>query len=309
MYEHCGVIGVFSFAGCNIVPKLLVLYVEELPNLQEALGIAIPGYRSFKRSGIVSQSVEQESDVITELSGSVGIAHVRYSTTGESVLENDHPLEVGQFESNDFYIVHNGILERELLFEGLSQEGCFSCRSATDTELMGIGLYKKLKNGKSWVEAFETLNPYLNGSFSTVILTAKKELICARDEKGFRPLCLGWHEETSSLIIASESCALDAVNAKLKRDIHPGEMIRIDTEGLTAEHFAFQEKHAYCPFEYTYFAHPTSCIDGTNIYLARKNIGRVLTEKYPIETDIVVPVPDSARPAALGYSEMSGIPF
>jgi amidophosphoribosyltransferase len=174
---------------------------------------------------------------------------------------------------------------------------------------MGLGLHKKLNEGKSWVEAFEALNPHLNGSFSTVVLANKRELIGVRDERGFRPLCLGWHEETSSFIIASESCALDAMDAMLKRDIQPGEIVRIDAKGLVTERFSFQKKHAHCPFEYTYFAHPTSQIEGINVYSARKNIGRVLAEKYSLEADIVVPVPDSARPAALGYSERSGIPF
>jgi amidophosphoribosyltransferase len=142
-----------------------------------------------------------------------------------------------------------------------------------------------------------------------VILTGKGELIAARDERGFRPLCLGWHWDTSSHVVASESCALDALNAHLVRDIQPGEVIRISEEGVTGERFSRQEGHAHCSFEYTYFAHPTSRIDGINVYAARKNIGRILAEKYSFDADIVVPVPDSARPAALGYSERSGIRF
>jgi len=310
MREHCGVIGIFSFNEHNIVPMLL-LGLESLQHRgQEAWGIAVPDHPPLKRPGIVSQSVEKESKRIAELNRNVGIGHVRYSTTAKSTLRNAHPIRIGSSPlKHGFCIAHNGTLERELLIKYLTEEGFYSPRSMTDTELMGLGLYKNLKEGKSWVKSFEDLNPYLNGSFSTVILTAKGELIAARDEKGFRPLCLGWHEETSSYIVASESCALDVLGARLIRDVQPGEIIKISKEGLTSERFSVQEQHAHCPFEYTYFANPSSRIEGVNVYMARKNIGRLLAEIYPLDGDIVVPVPDSARPAALGYSERSGIPF
>jgi len=310
MHEHCGVVGIFSFEEHNVVPMLL-LALEALQHRgQEAWGIAVPGAPPFKRAGIVSQFVEKEPKRIAELNGKVGIGHVRYSTTAKSTLRNAHPIRIGShLHEHGFCIAHNGTLERELLIECLSEEGISSPQGKTDTELMGLGLYRNIKQGKSWVESFEDLNPYLNGAFSTVILTSKGELIAARDEKGFRPLCLGWHEETSSYIVASESCALDIIGARLIRDIEPGEIIKINKEGLTSERFSVQERHAYCPFEYTYFANPSSRIEGINVYMARKNIGRLLAEMYPLDGDIIVPVPDSARPAALGYSERSGIPF
>ncbi|RLI03878.1 amidophosphoribosyltransferase [Candidatus Bathyarchaeota archaeon] len=310
MHEHCGVVGIFSFEEHNVVPMLL-LALEALQHRgQEAWGIAVPGAPPFKRAGIVSQFVEKEPKRIAELNGKVGIGHVRYSTTAKSTLRNAHPIRIGShLHEHGFCIAHNGTLERELLIECLSEEGISSPQGKTDTELMGLGLYRNIKQGKSWVESFEDLNPYLNGAFSTVILTSKGELIAARDEKGFRPLCLGWHEETSSYIVASESCALDIIGARLIRDIEPGEIIKINKEGLTSERFSVQERHAHCPFEYTYFANPSSRIEGINVYMARKNIGRLLAEMYPLDGDIIVPVPDSARPAALGYSERSGIPF
>ena len=309
MHENCGVIGIFSFEEHNIVPMLL-LGLESLQHRgQEAWGVAVSGYPPFKRKGIISQSIEKESKRIAELKGNVGIGHVRYSTTARSTLTNAHPIRIGSSLEQSFCIAHNGTLERELLMKYLLEKENSSLKNMTDTELMGLGLYRNLKRGKSWVESFEALNPYLNGSFSTVILTAKEELIAARDERGFRPLCLGWHEETSSYIVASESCALDVLDAALIRDIQPGEMIKISKEGLTSERFSVQKRHSHCPFEYTYFANPSSRIEGINVYMARKNIGRVLAEKYPLDGDIVVPVPDSARPAALGYSEKSGIPF
>jgi len=310
MREHCGVIGIFSLEKHNVVPMLLAGLESLQHRGQEAWGIAVQGYPPFKRTGIVSWSVETEYREIAKFSGNVGIGHVRYSTTAKSTLENAHPLDIGGSScEHGFCIAHNGTLERERLIESLKKEDYSSPHGVTDTELMGIGLYKNLKEGKSWVEAFETLNPYLNGSFSTVILTAKGELIGARDEKGFRPLCLGWHEGTSSYIIVSESCALDVLGARLLRDAQPGEMMKVNKEGLMKERFSIQERHAHCPFEYTYFANPSSFIEGINVYSARKNIGRLLTEKYPLRGDTVVPVPDSARPAALGYAEKSGVPF
>ena len=308
--EKCGVIGIFSFEGRNITP-LLISGLEALQHRgQEAWGIAVEGHPTFKRTGIVSQSVDAEFEKISKINGNVGIGHVRYSTTAKSTLEHAHPMDIGSMMDDHYFrIAHNGTLERELLLENLKDLGFSSPYGVTDTELMGMSLHRMLKNGKSWTEAFETLNSYLNGSFSATILTSKGELIGVRDERGFRPLCLGWHEETSSYIIASESCALEAIGASLIRDIKPGEIVIIDRNGLRSEFFSRKKRHAHCPFEYTYFAHPSSKIEGITVYNARKNIGRILAEKYPIDGDIVVPVPDSARPAALGYSEKMGIPF
>ncbi|MEM1997224.1 MAG: amidophosphoribosyltransferase [Candidatus Bathyarchaeia archaeon] len=308
--EKCGVIGIFSLSGHNITP-MLISGLEALQHRgQEAWGISVGGHRTFKRTGIVSQAVEVEYKEVFKLSGNVGIGHIRYSTTAKSTLEHAHPIDIGNLTDNHgFRIAHNGTLERELLIEALKDLNLPLYHGITDTKLMGLGLHKLLKSGCSWVEAFEKLNPYLNGSFSLVILTSNGELIAARDERGFRPLCLGWHEETSSYIVASESCALEAIGAQFIRDIEPGEIITISKNGLKSERFVRLDRHAHCPFEYTYFAHPSSRIEGINVYVARKNIGRVLAEKYPIEGDVVIPVPDSARPAALGYSESMGIPF
>jgi len=308
--EHCGVIGIYSLDGHNVVP-MLIAGLESLQHRgQESWGIAVNGQPPFKRTGIVSQSVERELEYITSLSGNVGIGHVRYSTTARSTLRNAHPLQIGEPSSkHSFLVAHNGTLERDILIETLKDGGYTPPDGITDSELMGVALYKNLEKGRSWAEAFDALNPYLNGSFSTAILTSRGELVGARDDRGFRPLCLGRHDETSSYIIASESCALEILGARLVRDVQPGEIVSVKKEGLEEENFSVQEEYAHCPFEYTYFAHPSSSIDGVNVYVARKNIGRFLADKYPVDGDIVVPVPDSARPAALGYSEMSGIPF
>ncbi|MCD6088119.1 amidophosphoribosyltransferase [Candidatus Bathyarchaeota archaeon] len=309
MHEHCGVIGIFSFKEEDIVPALITGLEALQHRGQESWGISVPNAPPFKRSGVISQSIDREIENISKLKGAVGIGHVRYSTTAKSTLKNAHPIKIGSSNDYGFCIAHNGTLERDLLAEYLREKEFSFSTGRTDTELMGLALYKNLKDGRNWVEAFRKINPYLNGSFSIVVLTNKNELIAARDERGFRPLCLGWHEEKSSYVIASESCALDAIGARFIRDVEPGEIIKIDKNGLTSERFSEEKRHAHCPFEYTYFANPSSRIEGINVYLARKNIGRILAEIYPLDGDIVIPVPDSARPAALGYSEKSGIPF
>ncbi|MEM2320815.1 MAG: amidophosphoribosyltransferase [Candidatus Bathyarchaeia archaeon] len=307
--ENCGVVGAFSLEGRNVTP-LLVAGLEALQHRgQESWGMAVANNQTLKRPGVVSLSVDAEYNEIFRINGGLGIGHVRYSTTAKSTIEYAQPIDIGEPNYMGFRIAHNGTLDREILAENLRGLGLPPPRGASDTELMGLNLYAILKKCGSWAEAFEKLNPCLNGSFSVVILTSNGELIAARDERGFRPLCLGWHEETSSYVVASESCALEVLGARLIRDIDPGEIITIGRDGLRSEHFAKCENHAHCPFEYTYFAHPSSKIEGITVYNARKNIGRILAEKYPVEGDIVVPVPDSARPAALGYSERTGIPF
>lgn len=307
MREHCGVIGILSLDGHN-VSSMLLTGLEALQHRgQESWGIAVGRHSPYRKMGLVSQGLEEDYGEISKLAGNVGIGHVRYSTTARSNLKNAHPLEIGG--SGGFSIAHNGTVDREPLIRDLKQGGWLPPMGMTDTEMMGLGLYQTVRKQKDWREAFERFNPKINGSYAIVILTTKGELIAARDERGFRPLCLGWHEETSSYIIASESCALDAVGARLIRDVQPGELIKVDRNGLQEQLFSVKEKHAICPFEYIYFAHPSSYIEGVNVYSARKNIGRLLAKKYPLVGDVVVPVPDSARPAAVGYSEESGIPF
>jgi len=308
MHEYCGVIGIYSLSEKNVVPMLLAGLEALQHRGQESWGIAVPNHQPYKRMGIVSSIDEEETfKELAKISGNIGVGHVRYTTTSKSILENAHPLEIGK--SNRFCVCHNGTLDREILASRLKREGYSPNRSMTDTELLGLGLHKNLEKGLSWVEAFEALNPDLNGSFSLTMLTDKGELLAARDDRGFRPLCLGWHEETTSYIIASESCALDGLGAKLIRDVQPGEVVKVDEGGLESQRFSNLDRHAHCAFEYTYFAHPGSYIEGVNVYQARKNIGMHLAEKYPVDGDVVIPVPDSARPAALGYSERSGVSF
>jgi amidophosphoribosyltransferase len=303
--DHCGVIGIFSLQGNNVAPMIIAGLESMQHRGQESWGIVVSNNNPYKKMGIVSMMDDIAFRKVTNMNGNVGVGHVRYSTSSTSDLENAHPLKIDG--SKKFYICHNGTLEKEALLRCLNKTG-FSDKM-TDTFLLGLGLHRNLKRGFEWVDGFKKLNPYLNGSFSITILTEKGELIVARDDRGFRPLCMGWHKETASYIFASESCVLNSLGAELIRDVKPGEIIKTNKNGLMEQRFAELDKHSHCALEYTYFAHPASCIDKVNVYEARKKIGAKLAEKYPVEGDVVIPVPDSSRPAALGYSERSGIPF
>jgi amidophosphoribosyltransferase len=159
-------------------------------------------------------------------------------------------------------------------------------------------------------EAVDILKGEMVGSFCFTFLTDDGSVYAARDTKGFRPLVLGIHRETNTYIIASESCALSAIGAHLIRDVEPGELIKMNRDGLQSHQFSIDKPHAHCAFEYTYFAHPSSIMEGVNVYAARKRIGHFLAKIFPItDAEVVIPVPDSARPAALGYAQELGVPF
>jgi amidophosphoribosyltransferase len=148
------------------------------------------------------------------------------------------------------------------------------------------------------------------GSFCFTLLTDDGSVYAVRDTRGFRPLVLGYIEETNTYMISSESCAIDTVDGKLLGDIQPGELLKISSKGIERQQFSTSEYHSHCAFEFTYFAHPSSTIEGVNVYEARKKMGHYLARKYPVkDADVVIPVPDSARPAALGYAEELGIHF
>jgi len=230
---------------------------------------------------------------------------VRYSTRGKTTLENASPLDIHE----ELSIAQNGTIANTEDLEPQVTKEYKLADCTNDTRLAGYRLLQHYRTEKDWTRAFKKFGNEVSGAYCFTILTRQGEILAARDPAGFRPLCLGHDEETDSDIVASESCALSTLQADFVRDIQPGELVRLSEKGVTSTRFAEPDRHYHCPFEYTYFAHPSSKIEGHYVYETRRLLGKVLAQKYPFKADVVIPVPDSARPAALGYSERSGIPM
>lgn len=305
MKEHCGIIGIYDKTGKPVAERIVKGLAALQHRGQESWGIAVHDQPVLKGMGLIGQGAEANAKKILRMESNRGIGHVRYSTRGRTALENAHPLDI----RGEFAIAQNGTIANTEDLEPLVRQDFEVLESATDTKLAGLRLLQHYRTEKDWTEAFSKLSKELSGSYSLVIVTKQGEVLAARDEGGYRPLCLGWDEEEQTHIVASESCALSALHAELVRNVQPGELIKLDENGLTVTKFAESPRHYHCAFEYTYFAHPSSKIEGHYVYDARRKLGRVLARKYQFEADVVIPVPDSARPAALGYSEESGIPM
>jgi amidophosphoribosyltransferase len=253
----------------------------------------------------VARSAHEFEKVITKYASNIGIGHVRYSTFGSSSLENAQPLKV-----RDLCIAHNGTISNAEQLSNMVGGCTFTPQNMTDTLIAAQRLVSILKKKDDMKTAMSILKNEMVGSYCFTFLSDSNTMYAARDPKGFRPLVLGYHRDTHTYVIASESCAFSSIGAVLVRDIEPGELIRIDKDGITSERFSESAVHAHCAFEFTYFAHPSSIMEGINIYLARKKIGEYLAKKFPIsDADVVIPVPDSSRPAALGYALKLGVPF
>lgn len=304
VHENCGVIGFFSLNGHNVIPYVIDSLRALQHRGQEAWGFAVPSKPPYKRLGLVSTSRNFKS-IVRKFNSHAAIGHVRYSTFGKSNLENAQPLKI-----KDLCIAHNGTIAN---VEELSNMvgGCtFSPQTMTDTLLAAQRLMMHLEKNDNMIQAMRVLKEEMIGSFCFTLLTDDGSVYAVRDTRGFRPLVLGYIEETNTYMISSESCAIDTVDGKLLGDIQPGELLKISSKGIERQQFSTSEYHSHCAFEFTYFAHPSSTIEGVNVYEARKKMGHYLARKYPVkDADVVIPVPDSARPAALGYAEELGIHF
>jgi amidophosphoribosyltransferase len=305
VHENCGVVGAFSLNGDNVIPFVIDSLRALQHRGQEAWGLAVPGKSPFKRLGLVSAAAPEFPTVIRKYNSSAAIGHVRYSTFGKSTLENAQPLKI-----KDLCIAHNGTIANVQELSGMVGGCSFTPQTMSDTLVVAKRLVMHLADTHDMTEAVNILKGEMLGSFCFTFLTDNGSVYAARDAKGFRPLILGIHRETNTYIIASESCALSAIGAYLLRDVEPGELIKMNRDGLQSHQFSIDKPHAHCAFEYTYFAHPSSVMEGVNVYAARKRIGHFLAEKFPIiDAEVVIPVPDSARPAALGYAQQLGVPF
>ncbi|VVT15838.1 amidophosphoribosyltransferase [Rhizobium sp. EC-SD404] len=301
--DECGVFGIY---GRQDAAAVVTLGLHALQHRgQEAAGIVSYDGKQFfveRHIGLIGDTFTKQS-VIDRLQGSRAIGHTRYSTTGGEGLRNVQPF-FAEFAGGGFAVAHNGNITNAMtLQKQLQKRGAiFSSTSDTETILHLIAV----SSGTQLVDKFIDAITQLEGAFSLVGLSEKK-MIGARDPLGIRPLVLG--DLDGAYILASETCALDIIGARYVRDIKPGEMVIVTDKGVESR-FPFEKtKPRFCIFEYVYFARPDSIIEGRNVYEARKKIGTELAIESPVEADLVVPVPDSGVPAAIGFAQGSGIPF
>ena len=245
--------------------------------------------------------------LIKSLAGNVGIGHVRYSTTGQSKIENSQPFFT-ELDDGFIAMAHNGdIVNSGSLREELIKKG-YEFKSDTDSEVVCYLIKEEAKTEKDFLKVIDTVSQKLIGSYSLVILI-NDELYVLRDPMAMKPLVLG--ETDDHFVVASETVAFDVIDARLIRDLEPGELIYFKDNKVNSYILpsAKGSKRAHCMFEYVYFARPDSVIDERSVYNTRLRIGEALYKEYPIDADLVLPVPDSSIPAAIGYARASGIPY
>lgn len=303
LHEECGVFGIYgtSDAATNTALGLHALQHRG----QEAAGIVTfcsGRFYSHKALGHVGDNFNSKA-VMDVLPGDCAIGHVRYSTAGDKQDRNIQPV-FAEFSFGGMAIAHNGNLTNAAtLRKQLINRGAIF-QSTMDTEIF-IHLIAMSQCSRVSERVMDAVRQ-IEGAYSVVCLTGKK-LIGLRDPLGVRPLVIG--KLGDAFIFASETCALDIIGAEYVRDVEPGELVIVDQDGLKSSYPFEKKSQRFCIFEYVYFARPDSVVDGKHVYQVRKNIGRELAKEGGVEADIVVPVPDSGVPSALGYAEESGLPF
>ena len=303
--DECGVFGIRCSDKSIDCAKITYLGLYALQHRgQESAGIATYDGESInchKAMGLVSDAFP--GDILDTLSGNVSIGHVRYSTTGESNINNAQPMVI-KYKMGNIALAHNGNLVNADVLRDLLEDGGAVFQTSIDSEVIANLIARYARKGlETGIQ--ETMQA-VKGSYALVIM-ADDKLIGVRDPDGIRPLCIG--KIGNGYILASESCAIDTVGAEFVRDVKPGEIVIIDDEGLKSMSIQEETKSSLCIFEFIYFARPDSIIDEISVYEARKNAGMALALEYPVEADVVIAVPDSGNVAAIGYSEQSGIPY
>ncbi len=307
--EECGVFGVFSRETADVASTAYYGLFALQHRGQESCGIVVNDdgvFHGYKDTGLVNDVFTH--DVIERLGeGNIAVGHVRYGTTGSNDRSNAQPIVVNHIKgkmalAHNGNLVNSGELRRELELEG----SIF--HTTSDTEVISYIITKERLSAPSIEQAVNKAMTRLKGAYSLVIMSPSK-LIAVRDESGFRPLCYGKTDD-GRYIVASESCALDAVGAEFIRDIKPGEIVVFDKDGVRSiEDHCEKKPCSLCVFEYIYFARPDSVIDGASVHGARLRAGAYLALEHPVQADVVIGVPDSGLDAALGYSKQSGIPY
>lgn len=309
MHEECGVFGVYSPDSDNNIDVAGLTYYG-LYSLQhrgqESAGIAVSDSESIffhKDMGLVPEIFDRV--VLNHLKGTMAIGHVRYSTTGASRRENAQPIVV-RSRNGQIALAHNGnIVNASILREQMEDSGTIF-QTTNDTEVLINLITKHSITSNTLEEAVEKMMKDVKGSYGLILMSGKK-MLGVRDPFGIRPLCIG--KTSSTYVIASESCALDAVNAEFIRDVEPGEIIVIENNELKSIRPYNFNNTKLCIFEFVYFARPDSVIDGASVQQSRYEAGKRLAIENPVEADVVIGVPDSGISAAIGFSKQSGIPY
>ncbi len=300
----CGIVGIVDAGGVSI-QLYYALYALQHRG-QESAGISTfdgTNLHKFKGNGLVADVFSPP--VLSDLKGTTGVGHVRYPTTGANLPENIQPLNF-QFQDHFISVAHNGNLVNTCELRAEYEQAGQIFTTTTDTEIIAKILIDSISNAGSVEDAVHLCMRRLVGSYSVVILI-DGILYGFRDPLGIKPFCIGRTE--NGYMIASESVAIDALSAKFIRDVRPGELIRIDGEGIRCTQIAVAGRRAHCIFEYIYFARADAVIDGVLVYDVRRQIGHKLHEEAPVKADSVCSVPDSGTTYAIGYAERSKIPF
>lgn len=307
--EKCGIVGIYD-PGTEIA-RLAFFGLFALQHRgQEASGITTTDGEKFythKGAGLVSQVYTEEA--INSLVGHIGIGHNRYSTSGGGALDHAQPVV---YEDISFALAHNGNLPSVKKLEEFLKENNILKQGRSDSELITDAIAFYLQQNISLPDAVEKVFPLMTGAFSIVMMN-KDTLVAVRDSYGMRPLALGkiGNDSTSNasgFVVASETCALKTIGATFDREVNPGEMLVINSDGIKSTQLApSTPKHDI--FEYVYFARPDSVLAGELVYNVRKRCGEALARECPLKVDFIVPVPDTAMPVVLGYSQVSGIPI
>jgi amidophosphoribosyltransferase len=307
--EACGIFAVYQHPEAATLTYFGLYALQHRG--QESAGIAVSrssqSIQSHKGMGLVCDVFD--TSLLDELNGGSAIGHVRYSTTGGSILSNAQPFVV-RHSKKSYAVAHNGNIVNAIQLKDELEEAGSIFQTTHDSEIFLHLFVKNLKLGFEGA-IIETVRR-LKGAYSFAMLTSRGEVIGIKDPNGFRPLCLG--KLNGHYMLASETCALDLVEAEFVRELDPGEIVIINEDGVKSISLAEYQtsdtpKRSFCIFEFIYFARPDSTFHGLNVYQVRKAHGRRLAQEAPVEADLVMPFPDSGTYAAIGYSEESGIPF
>ena len=306
-HEECGLFGIYNQDDLDVAEKTyLALYALQHRG-QASAGIAVNqnGKISFHKDVGMVPEVFHESDLEELGQGQMAVGHVRDASNDKRDRVSAQPLSM-RYVKGPLVIAHNGALSNFSKVREELEEGGAIFQTTTDAEMIAYTIARQRLNTGTIEQAVELAMDKLEGAYSLIIMTPGK-LVGARDPQGFRPLALG--KCGNSYMLASESCAFDSIGGEFIRDVEPGEIIVINKEGLKSVKAKCGRKSSLCIFEYVYFSRPDSSVDGVSVNIARQEAGKILAREHPVEADMVCGVPDSGLDAALGFSQVSGIPF